>query len=116
MSTSTVERRGSRAVNVKVTSQEIVVDLADGRTVVAPIAWYPRLLNGTSQERSHWRLIAGGEGVHWPDLDEDISVDNLLAGKPSGESQPSLKRWLAARNAKRPTSRMQQPARKARRS
>jgi hypothetical protein len=62
--------------------------------------WYPRLWHGTPEERHHWRLIGGGEGIHWPELDEDISVENLLAGKPSGESQRSLKRWLEARAAR----------------
>jgi hypothetical protein len=49
-------------------------------------------------ERNNWRLIGGGEGIHWPDLDEDVSVENLLRGKPSGESQRSFKRWLEERN------------------
>jgi len=70
---------------------------ADGRTVTAPLAWYPRLLHGTAKERANWRLIGGGEGVHWPDLDEDISVENVLLGHPSGESQRSFKQWLETR-------------------
>jgi hypothetical protein len=61
------------------------------------VTWYPRLLHGSPTERNHWVIIGGGEGVHWPDLDEDISVEGLLAGLPSGESQASLTRWLAAR-------------------
>lgn len=96
MSSSTVDAIVS-AVNVRVDDEALTVELVDGRVVSAPIAWYPRLAHGTSQERSRWRLIAGGRGVHWPDLDEDISVENLLAGKPSGESQSSLKRWLEQR-------------------
>jgi hypothetical protein len=63
-----------------------------------PLSWYPRLVHGTPEERQHWRLIADGQGIHWPDLDEDISVANLLAGKPSGESQRSFKRWLEGRH------------------
>ncbi len=75
------------------------VDLSDGRTIAAPIAWYPRLAHGTPRERGNWWLIGGGEGIHWPDLDEDISVDGLLAGRRSGESRASLQQWLAGRGA-----------------
>lgn len=97
MSSSKTEPRSPLAVDVKVSRQALAVDLADGRTLVIPIAWYPRLLHGTPGERANWRLIGGGEGIHWPDLDEDISIDGLLAGLPSGETQASLKRWLAQR-------------------
>ncbi len=86
---------------VAVTEDSLVVDLADGRTVSVPLAWYPRLWHGEQVERDNWRLIGQGEGIHWPDLDEDISVENILYGKPSGESQRSLKGWLAGR-AKKP--------------
>jgi len=79
-----------------VTEDTLTVDLADGRTISVPLAWYPRLQNGSRKERSNWRMIGKGEGIHWPDLDEDISVENLLAGKPSGESQASFKRWIEA--------------------
>jgi len=74
----------------------------DGRTIIVPIVWYPRLKHGTAKERANWRLIGqAGNGIHWPSLDEDISVRNLLLGKPSGESQASLKRWLDARSARK---------------
>jgi hypothetical protein len=73
------------------------VELSDGRTISVPIAWYPRLLHGTPEERRHWRFVGQGHGVHWPHLDEDISVENLLAGSPSSESQQSFKRWLEQR-------------------
>ena len=89
------EIRETTVQHVEVSEESLSVDLADGRTVSVPIAWYPRLLHGTNKERNNWRLIGAGEGVHWPDLDEDISLENLLAGNPSGESQRSLKRWLA---------------------
>src|SRR5947207_7426030 len=102
MSTSTVEPQEARALQVSVTDDKLAVDLADGRTVVVPLAWYPRLLHGTRQERNRWRLIGRGAGIHWPDLDEDISVEGLLAGRPSGESQRSLKRWLEGREVARP--------------
>jgi hypothetical protein len=97
MSSSAVERSVPRAVRVLVTEDAVGLDLADGRTVLAPLAWYPRLLHGTKTERRRWKLIGNGEGVHWPDLDEDVSVEGLLAGRPSSESQASFKRWLARR-------------------
>ena len=77
----------------------LTVDLEDGRTVSVPLLWYPRLAYAALEEREHWRFIGRGEGIHWPDLDEDISVANLLAGKRSGESQRSLKRWLEIRRS-----------------
>jgi len=116
MSTSTIEYPPARAVGVKVSSEALAVDLADGRTVVVPLAWYPRLFHGTRQERSRWRLVGGGEGIHWPELDEDISVEGILAGTPSGESQMSFKKWLAGRASKRSSKRVRTQARRARRS
>ena len=89
----------AKAQSVTVGADTLAVDLSDGRSISVPLAWFPRLLHGTREERDNCRLIGDGEGIHWPDLDEDISVENLLAGKPSGESQSSFKRWLE----KRPT-------------
>ena len=97
MSTSPTELRPAQAQNVTITDDTLSVDLLDGRTVSVPLAWYPRLAHGSSAERSKWRLIGRGEGIHWPELDEDLSVDGLLAGRPSGESQASLERWLESR-------------------
>jgi hypothetical protein len=94
------EIRAARAESVQVTDDSLAVDLDDGRTIIVPLAWYPRLHRGTPGERAHWRLIARGEGIHWPDLDEDISVENLLAGHRSGESQASFKKWLEGRGKK----------------
>lgn len=94
-----IELQGAKAQQVVVTEDSLSIDLVDGRTISVPLAWYPRLYHGTPEERQHWRLIGQGEGINWPDLDEDISVENVLAGKPSGESQRSLKRWLATRQA-----------------
>ncbi len=94
MNTLTNELQIAKIKQVIVTDDTLTVDLVDGRTVAVPLAWYPRLLYGTPEAREKWRLIGDGEGIHWPDLDEDISVENLLAGKPSGESQRSFKRWL----------------------
>lgn len=94
MSTLTAE---IKAQAVTITDDTLAVDLNDGRTISVPLAWYPRLLHGTPEERRNWRFIAAKEGIHWPELDEDISVENLLLGKPSGESQSSFKRWLERR-------------------
>ena len=89
------------AVGVTVSNDELTVDLADGRTIIAPLAWYPRLWHGTAKERNKWELIGDGEGIHWPDLDEDISVRGLLDGQPSAESQRSFKRWLESRKERK---------------
>ena len=85
------------ATRVDVNADSLTVELADGRTVAAPLAWYPRLMHANEAERKDWRLIGGGRGIHWPAVDEDISVANILAGQPSMESQTSLKKWLDAR-------------------
>lgn len=97
MSSSAIELSDPRAQSVTVTDDSLTVDLVDGRTVSVPLSWYPRLSHASSPERDNWRLVGRGEGIHWPDIDEDISVDGLLRGRPSGESQDSLKRWLAGR-------------------
>jgi len=81
--------------------RRFVVRLADGRTISAPLAWFPRLRRATPAERRRWRPIARGEGIHWPDLDEDISVEDILSGHPSGERQRSLKRLLDELTGKR---------------
>ncbi len=93
--TSTTETTTVRAQDVTVTDEALTVELSDGRSMFVPLAWYPRLMHGTPEERSNWRLIGQGVGIHWPALDEDVSVDNLLAGRASGESQRSLKHWLS---------------------
>ena len=99
MSTSGTELREVVAHSVSLSDDALVVDLADGRTITVPLAWFPRLGHGTPAERANWRLIGGGEGIHWSDLDEDISVESLLAGRSSGETQESLRRWLQRRDA-----------------
>jgi hypothetical protein len=97
MNTSQIEIQAAKAQNVTVTNEALSVDLTDGRTISAPLAWYPRLSYGTPAERNHWELIGDGEGIHWPELDEDLSVEGLLLGRPSGESQKSLQGWLKNR-------------------
>ena len=101
MSTSSQasEISDARAQRVVLTDDSLVVELVDGRTVSVPIAWYPRLSHASQAERTNWRLIGEGEGIHWPSLDEDVSVDGLLAGRRSGETQVSLRRWLESRKA-----------------
>lgn len=85
------------AESVSFSKDSMTVHLDDGRDLSVPIVWYPRLLHGTKQERENFELIGTGEGIHWPDLDEDISVEGLLAGKKSGECEASMARWLAKR-------------------
>lgn len=97
MSTLPSEVRVALAQRVIVTDDALVVDLVDGRTVSVPLSWYPRLEHGTPAERGNWRLIGRGEGIHWSELDEDINVSGLLAGRPSGETQASLRTWLDSR-------------------
>ena len=85
------------ATTVTATDDTLTAELNDGRTISVPLAWYPRLVDATPIERDNLQLIGNGEGIHWPDLDEDVSVKNLLNGQPSGESAPSFQRWLEAR-------------------
>jgi hypothetical protein len=99
MSISGTEVREALATRVTVSDEALIADLADGRTIVVPLAWFPRLAHGTPAQRASWRLIGGGVGIHWPDLDEDISVGSLLSGRRSGETQESLRRRLEARRA-----------------
>jgi Protein of unknown function (DUF2442) len=94
MSISTADVRASGVV---IEGNALTVTLADGRSISVPLAWFPRLLNGTPEERHNWRFIGNAEGIHWPDLDEDISVENLLLGQRSAESQASFDQWLVKR-------------------
>ena len=97
MSSSAIETREALATHVQVSDDTVSVELADGRTITAPLAWYPRLAHASAEERGRWRFIGGGRGIHWPAIDEDISIANLLAGQPSAESQSSFKKWMAGR-------------------
>jgi len=109
MATSSPATEAAAAKHVKVTGHALVVELRDGRSVSVPIDWYPRLAEGRPSERRRWELIGPGIGIHWPDLDEDISVEGLLLGVPSGESAASLERWRATR--RRPANKRMEPAR-----
>ena len=94
-----VTERDAFAVSVHFSEDSLTVQLDDGRTLSVPLTWYPRLLDGTVAERETYELIGDGEGIHWPALDEDISVEGLLAGRRSAESAASLAKWLAKRKA-----------------
>jgi hypothetical protein len=96
MNTSTFERTAT-AIDVQVSASELTVRLADGRRLSVPLDWYPRLLHGTRAERKNWQIFAEGTAIEWPDLDEHIGVDGLLAGRRSSESKTSLAKWLANR-------------------
>lgn len=98
MNSSTVNTQLPTAINASVSNDALTVDLSDGRTISVPLEWYPRLMHATVEERKKWRLIGDGRGIHWSDLDEDISVENLLQGQPSAESQTSFKKWLEGRS------------------
>ena len=97
MSTLVTEIQIARGENILVTDDALILDLADARTIALPLASYPRLLHGTSDERAQWEWIGDNEGTHWPLLDKDISVEGIIAGRRSGESQKSLQRWLETR-------------------
>ena len=97
MGSLSVQPERPRAQHLAIREDSLVVELTDGRTISVPLAWYPRLLHGNPKERSNWRLIGAGEGIHWPELDEDLSIEGLIAGNPSGESGKSFKRWLESR-------------------
>jgi hypothetical protein len=100
VNTLAIEIRIPEALNVSLTDDTLSVDLSDGRSISVPLAWFPRLLHSTEHERNNWRLIGRGQGIHWEDVDEDISIEGLIAGRPSGESQESFKKWLAKRSEK----------------
>jgi hypothetical protein len=74
---------GERVKNVHCTRDSLRVDLLDGRTIIVPLTWYPRLLHATPPQRANWKAAGGGYGIHWPDIDEDLSVEGLLRGLPA---------------------------------
>jgi len=94
----TIEIEMPMAVHVSVSEGTLSVDLRDGRSISVPVAWYPRLAHGSPEERKNWSLIGQGVGIHWEDLDEDISMLGLIEGKPSNECPETIKKWLAARH------------------
>jgi hypothetical protein len=84
--TSTEPRPGERIKGVRCTEDSLVVDLLDGRVISVPLAWYPRLLDATPEQRGNWREAGAGYGIHWPDIDEDLSIEGLLRGAPAPRS------------------------------
>ena len=100
MSSLAVEVQEPLAKSVRVTSDRLTVDLVDGRTITVPLAWYPRLWHGSTRDRAYLEIIGNGAYLHWPNLDEDLTVAGLLAGQRSGESPQSLKKWLASRKTR----------------
>jgi hypothetical protein len=111
MISSAIDEKPALVHDVVVTSKVLEVVLKDGRTLSVPLQWYPRLAHGSPTERRRWLLIGDGRGIHWPDLDEDISIAALLAGLRSGEGANSLTQWLASR--RRPPNRALQPTSRA---
>jgi hypothetical protein len=105
MSTSAVDLGDARAQHVSLTDDALTVDLTDGRTIIVPLGWYPRLWHGTAEQRNHFEIFGDGQYIHWPDLDEDLTVVGLLAGRRSGESPESLKKWLQGQKSISPRAR-----------
>jgi len=97
MNSSALDVQEARAQAVSVNEDSLTIDLADGRTIIVPLVWYPRLWHGSPEERSNLEISADGTLIHWADLDEDLSMSGILAGRHSGESQQSLKKWLEER-------------------
>ncbi len=96
MSTSTAD---VPVKDIAITEINLTVSLVDGRTITVPLDWFPRLVHATAAERKNWRLIGKGEGLHWPQLDEDINIQDLLLGRRSAESRSSFERWLEKRRS-----------------
>ena len=97
MSSSATKIHEPRAQGVQIDEESLTIDLVDGRTVIVPLGWFPRLWFGKPDERKVLQVFGDGEFLHWPVLDEDLSVPDIVAGRRSGESQSSLKKWLESR-------------------
>lgn len=104
MSSLAAEQREPRARSIAVTEESLTVDLVDGRTIIVPLVSYPRLWHGTPEERNRFEIFGDGMYIHWPDLDEDLTVAGLLAGLPPSEASQSLKKWLEERGQRTPES------------
>ena len=102
MNSLAVVEREAAASSVEVTEDELIVSLVDGRRISVPLAWYPRLSHATPEERDSYELMGRGTGIHWPLIDEDLSVSGILRGNPSYESEKSLQNWLKGRCAAKP--------------
>ena len=104
MNALTVEIEVPGATTLTFTEDALTAQLTDGRTISVPLSWYPRLVHATHEERQNWELFGEGRYIHWPDLDEDLSVEGFLAGRKSGESPRSFQRWLEAKKAGLPVT------------
>ena len=82
-------RPGERVKNVSFTDDSLIVDLVDGRVISVPLVWYPRLMSATTKQRANWILSAGGFGIHWPEIDEDLSTEGILRGAPAAQAAPA---------------------------
>ena len=102
MNSLAVVEREAAASSVEVTEDELIVSLVDGRRISVPLAWYPRLSLATPEERNSYELMGRGTGIHWPLIDEDLSVSGILRGNPSYESEKSLQNWLKGRRGANP--------------
>ncbi|MBI4459761.1 MAG: DUF2442 domain-containing protein [Acidobacteria bacterium] len=111
MSSSVVEVQEARARSAHVSEEALEVELLDGRTIIVPLVWFPRLWHATPEEHNHFEIFGDGAYLHWPDLDEDLTVAGLLAGRPSAESAQSLKKWLLSRKAKHRSRGSTEPSR-----
>ena len=98
MKPPTVESGRPDVLDVSVSEESLTVELSDGRTLSVPTGWYPRLAYAKDEERADWTIIDGGQSIHWRELDEDVSLTGLLAGRASREGQLSLQRWLDRRS------------------
>ena len=103
MTTLTLELTVPELEKATVSEDSLSVALNDGRKISVPLAWYPRLFHASKRERQQFRIIGKGEGIHWPDIDEDISVENILSGKISAESPQSFEHWLKSRKSEEKT-------------
>ena len=89
--------RAGGVKDVRFTDDVLVVDLLDGRTISVPLVWYPRLLSATPEQRANWRMAGGGFGIHWPDIDEDLSTEGLLRGAPAPRGSAATRGWSSDR-------------------
>lgn len=87
--TTSQPRAGEGIKDVLINDDKLSADLVDGRTITVPLTWYPKLLHATAAQRSNWRIAGGGFGIHWPDIDEDLSSEGLLRGAPAPGSNPA---------------------------
>ncbi len=112
MSSLVVETQEARAQSVRLTAESLSVGLVDARTIIVPLVWFPRLWDGTQQERNHFEIFGDGAYIHWPDLDEDLTVAGLLGGRQSGENPQSLLKCLNTRKGKQTGAQPLEPSNK----